>query len=288
MNSTEDVLIKYNELKSGNDGVPLKYREFLEASGINKRALVKLFGANAYTKLQELAGDTPNKLNLKRTPLETIMITYGDLATEVISTEQRLPTASHWAGKDLRPTESGLNNVHKIKWSEFPSKFHKYCTGDNTLKSKYADLLKFIETSNIVEPKNKSSHSKNRLLSNVYTDILEWSPALRRNSEEAYKSELSHFLKQVKYLQKKGVDIREEKSDSRCDIAIDNKIGIEIKKSPSLSEYDRCFGQIARHLKNYKFVIVVIFDVPRQEQFEDFIQLVEKYFKDLVLVIKNG
>lgn len=284
IHTKNDLLTIYNDLKSKNHGLPLKYRDFLKASGINKRVLVQVFGAEAYTKLQKLSGDTPNRLILEKTSLDKIMRAYGDIATEVIGAENKLPTAAHWAGKDLRPTESGLSKTHKIKWSEFPRKFYEYCAANSTLKAQYKNVLKFIEPSNIV----KTQNSQHKLLNNVYSEILKWSPALRRSSEEAYKSELSLFLKQVKALQKKGLDIREEKGDSRCDIAIGTQIGIEIKKSPSLSEYDRCFGQIARHLKCYEFVIVTIFDVPKQDQFEDFSQLVEMYFKDSVLVIKNG
>lgn len=130
--------------------------------------------------------------------------------------------------------------------------------------------------------------SVDNLFVQVCDVLLQWCPARRRNSEEAYKSELSNYLKQSGPVQIKKKTIREEKGDSLCDIAIGQTIGIEIKKSPSLAEYDRCFGQIARHLKSYQKVAVVIFDVPRQEQFEDFCQMVDEYYASSVRVIKNG
>ena len=285
--SEEEVLSIYNQLKSNNNGLPLKYREFIKASGVNKRALVKIFGSDAYTKLQKLAGDVPYKLNLEKAPIEKIMKAYGDLASEIIDSENQLPSYAHWAGKDLRPTESGLSKVHNIKWSEFPKKFYDYCEEKKSLTDQYQRLLNFIESLGMIERSNKVQSSQQKLYEFVCSELLSWSPALRRNREEAYKSELSNFLKQVKELHKDGHDVREEKGDSRCDIAIGSKIGIEIKKSPLLSEYDRCFGQIARHLKSYESVIVLIFDVPRQDQFEDFTQLVDRYYKNYVRVIKN-
>lgn len=287
-NSTEDVLRIYKDLKTQNNGLPLKYREFLSASGINKRFLVQVFGSNAYTKLQELAGDIPNKLNLEKTPLEKIMRDYGDLASEVINEEDRLPTSSHWLGKNLRPTESGLNRVHHIKWSEFSQKFYMYCSNNIGLRDQYKHVLKFIETSGSVVPIRKNITAQDKLFNIVYHEVIKWSPALRRNSEEAYKSELSLHLKQIHSIQKYNFDIREERGDSRCDIGISSQVGIEIKKSPSLCEYDRCFGQTARHLENYKFVLIVIFDVLKQEQYDYFCQLVDKYYSKRVRVLKNG
>lgn len=130
--------------------------------------------------------------------------------------------------------------------------------------------------------------SVGKLFEQVCETLKKWSPAMRRSNEESYKSELSNYLKQSSPVQIKKETIREEKGDSRCDIAIGEDVGIEIKKSPLLSEYDRCFGQIARHLKSYKKVVVIIFDVPRQEQFDDFCKLVDKYYSSSVRVIKNG
>lgn len=135
---------------------------------------------------------------------------------------------------------------------------------------------------------NTNVGSAGKLFEQVCDVLLKWSPAMRRSSEEAYKSELSNYLKQCGSVQIKKEAIREEKGDSLCDIAIGQNIGIELKKSPSLSDYDRCFGQIARHLQSFQRVAVVIFDVPRQEQFEDFCQLVDRYYSSSVHVIRNG
>lgn len=156
------------------------------------------------------------------------------------------------------------------------------------------ELLKLpgwkIDIDNLSTDTASSTNEKGvgKLFENVCDVLLKWAPAIRRSSEEAYKSELSNYLKQPGSIVLKNKTVREEKGDSQCDIVIGNDIGIEIKKSPSLAEYDRCFGQIARHRKSFKNVAVVIFDVPRQEQFEDFCQMVDQYYSSSVRVIKNG
>lgn len=137
-------------------------------------------------------------------------------------------------------------------------------------------------------PKSKKTGPVEKLFEQICELLLLWSPARRRSYEEAYKSELSNYLKHCNSTQIKKNEIREEKSDSLCDIAVGSDIGIEVKMSPSLSEYDRCFGQVARHLKTYKKVAVVIFDVPRQEQFDDFCKLIDEYYSSSVHVIKKG
>ena len=284
--SRTEILSIYNELKSENGGVPLRYREFIKLSGVNRGELDSEFGASPYSKLQKLAGDIPNRLVLNRTPIEHIMTSYGDLAIEILETEGRLPVAAHWKERHLRPTESGLSVSHDIKWSEFPSKFSAFCNSQESFRKKYRKVLRAI-AEHIQEGSPEQARA-NPLFEKICTELRRWSPAMRRSHEESYKSELSRHLRQWKFLLTKGLEVREEKGDSLCDIGIGSDIGIETKKSPNLSEYDRCFGQIARHLKSFDSIAVVVFDVPRQDQFEDFCQLVDSYYGDPVRVIKNG
>ncbi len=111
-------------------------------------------------------------------------------------------------------------------------------------------------------------------LEKLLADIRAWSPRLRRNQEETYKSELRERLNSLKY------HLGEEKNTSRVDLVVDKVFAIETKKEPQLSDYDRAFGQIARHLEDYAFVIMVIFDVPSEDKLNDFTQLVDKYFNE--------
>ena len=58
---------------------------------------------------------------------------------------------------------------------------------------------------------------------------------------------------------------------------VEKKIPVETKKDPSKPEFDRLDGQIIRQLKEYGFIIVVLFDITRNDYFEEW---KEKYLKD--------
>src|SRR3989344_7385775 len=121
MASKDDCIQKYIEYKHKYHATP-KHKDFLKFAGISDKQLTKLYGRDAYTKLQKECGDEANKLNLERTPTEKIMRQYGDLALEL----GELPRSSDWAHQELKPTLSGLEKVHFIKWFEFPKKFMEW------------------------------------------------------------------------------------------------------------------------------------------------------------------
>lgn len=277
------LLTAYARSKEQNGGKPPSYRDFLVMSQLNKNDLIRAFGSSPYTKLQKLAGDDANQFCQVKTPLDEIMHNYGNLANDVINQEGKLPAASDWLHKNLRPAESGLNKSHGIRWTEFPAKFTAWCESNPIESAKYGAVLSFLRNHSV--PAKKQPITKLTADQSKFETICEiinkWSPALRRNSEEAYKSELSLYLKETF-----SRDIREERTGSLCDIALGESIGIELKKSPDLAEYDRCFGQTARHLENFEFVAVVIFDVGKQDPFDDFCKLVDTYFKERVRIIK--
>src|SRR5438045_1553650 len=104
MLTKETCVQKYKECKLSKSGGIPEHREFLKYAGIPQRQLERLFGASAYSKLQNAAGDAPNKLQMERTPLETIMQQYGGLVTEFGG----VPPSSEWEHRGLKPTESGL------------------------------------------------------------------------------------------------------------------------------------------------------------------------------------
>lgn len=283
----DDIAHIYATLKERAGGTPLLYRAFLKQSGIPRRELQTLFGASAYSKLQQFAGDSPNGLELKATPLSQIMANYGRLALDVFNREGRLPFAAEWIHRGLRPTESGLSKVHGIRWSEFPEKFAAHCEKDPAFAAPFEKVLNVIKDQ-LADNKSPVQHPIDILIDRVSEEIRKWSPAVRRNSEEAYKSELSLHLRNSPMIQRAGLQVREERGDSQCDIALGTKIALELKKAPMQSDYDRCFGQIARHLETYDRVIVLIFDVPSRDRFEDFNSLVDHYFKQCARVIRDG
>jgi hypothetical protein len=95
-------------------------------------------------------------------------------------------------------------------------------------------------------------------------DIRNWSPHDRYPSEGEYRLDLYH------YLNGKGYRTRMEKGESRTDILVDEKIPIEMKKSPNKQKYRLAFGQIKDHCKAYSSCIAVICDVKKLDEYEDF------------------
>lgn len=264
MLTKEKCVQKYEECKlSKNGGIP-EYLEFLKYAGINKRKLAKLFGASAYSKLQNEAGDAANKLQLERTPFATIMQQYGSLVTEL----GFVPPYAEWDQRGLKPTESGLRGKpHNMKWSELPAKFVDWV---KTNKVSGFDKAIEIITTSVLTGANKHENGDVDF-SRLVKDVRDWTPARRRNSEAEYKIELRKHLESLSY------ELNEEYGESKYDLLIRRKYAIELKKDPDLAEYDRLFGQLARHLQHQCKVIVLILEATRNDKYDNFTALVDKY-----------
>jgi len=220
--------------------------------------MVSLYGPSPYSKLQAECGDTPNKLEMARTPLDDIMRQYGNLALEL----GHLPTEPEWRHKGCRPARAGLRKPpHNILWSKMPERFREWA--DPSHRNEYHAVLALIP--NKIPTTSRATDQLNRLLG----DIRSWSPARRRNSEGEYKIELRKFLESRRY------QLNEEYGETNTDLVVDGRYAIETKKEPQLSDYDRLFGQIARHLQDYAVVIAVIFDVPSEDRLSNFRKLVD-------------
>lgn len=152
-----------------------------------------------------------------------------------------------------------------MKWSEVPRKFVDWVTTNNIREFERA--VKIIHEARPLGPTQPTDSGFLRLIS----DIREWSPARRRNSEGEYKIELR------KHLEVLGYRLNEEFGESKYDLLVGQMYAIEIKKDPDLAEYDRLFGQLARHLEHQFRVIVLIFDGSRGDKSEGFAELVDKY-----------
>ena len=258
---------KYKEYKA-KYSVVAKAKEFRKFANISEEQLISLYGSGAYTKLQTDCGDEANKWNLERTSIETIMRQYGGLAQETLDQDSRLPLSSDWTYRQLKPTYKGLGGrPHHLKWNEFPQKFKDWIETEN-IKG-YEKVIDYIDRT-IAKP-NVNIEKGDRDFENVVRDIRSWSPARRRNSEGEYKVELRSHLKSLGYV------INEEYGESNQDLLIEKKYAVEIKKDPKLGDYDRCFGQLARHLQHQRRVIAVMFDVPSDDNFSNFASLVDAY-----------
>lgn len=126
----------------------------------------------------------------------------------------------------------------------------------------------------------KSSADFSRLIK----DVRYWAPARRRNREAEYKIELR------KHLESLGHKLNEEFGESRYDLLVGKQFAIELKKDPDLAEYDRLFGQLARHLQHQCKVIVLILEATRNDEYDNFTDLVDKYLnldKNSVEIIRR-
>lgn len=267
---------KYMEYKDSHQGIPLR-DDFLRFAKIPKGQLGILYGRDAYTELQKDCGDEANKWSLERTPRERIMMQYGDLALEL----KELPNSSDWMQRRFKPSITGLNKrPHYIKWSEFPSKFQEWVKEENI--TGYDKVLGYVDE--LAVGLEAKIERKDAEFERVLRDIRLWSPGRRRNSEGEYKIELRAHLKSL------GYRMDEEFGESNVDLLVNKKHAIETKKDPQLSEYDRLFGQLARHLQHQRNVIALIFDAPSQDRFSNFVSLVDKYLnkeESFVEVIKK-
>jgi hypothetical protein len=276
MTTKDDCIRKYAEYKDATGTIPKK-KDFLEFAGIHSRQLTELFGRDPYSKLQRECGDDANKLNLERTPQETIMRQYGDLALEL----GVLPNSSDWIHRQLRPSVEGLaKRPHFITWSDFPRTFANWVESERI--TGYDKVLDYITKS--VTKSNSRLEEKDRGFDRLVDDIRSWSPARRRNSEGEYKIELRSHLKSV------GYEVNEEFGQSNFDLLISKTYAIETKKDPKLGDYDRLFGQLARHLQHQRRVVAVIFDAPGEDNFSNFSSLVDSYLnkeKKTVEIIKK-
>jgi len=277
MHNRATCIHKYKECKLQKNGHIPEYREFLKYADIDKRTLSRIFGASAYSKLQEEAGDTPNRLQIERTPLATIMQQYGNLVTAVGA----VPAYAEWDQRGLRPTESGLRaKPHEMKWSDLPMRFMEWVqTNSVTGFDRAIEIIGNSGRTSIAKSINSDRH-----FLHLINDIRAWAPARRRNSEAEYKIELRKHLEHLNYI------LNEEYGESLCDLLIQQKYAVEIKKDPKLGEYDRLFGQIARHLQHQKNVIVLILEATRGDKYDNFTKLVDTYLnvgENLVDIIKK-
>jgi len=276
MSSKDHCILKYNEYKRTYGAVP-KFREFCKFAEITEGYLVTLYGRDAFAQLQRECGDVANKLMLERIPRDHIMKQYGDLALEL----NALPNSADWIYRKLVPGPSGLKkSPHSIKWSEFPQLFADWVEAERiTGYDRVVALTKGRGTT-----KSAPQDLKDRKFNALVREIRLWSPARRRNTEGEYKIELRSHLKS------RGYGVNEEFGESNFDLLVDNIYAIELKKDPNLSEYDRLFGQLARHLQHQLRVVALIFDVPREDNYSQFSALVDAYLnkdKNTVEIMKK-
>lgn len=134
----DEALSIYLKLKEELGKAPSS-REFAKVFG--KRRLSSLFaGGSSYSKLQQLAGDSPKVFSSEKSDWQEVLEKWGNLARKTIEQNSKLPVSSDWTYYDFRPSVSGIEQSHKIKWSEIPYLFREYFL-DN---ADWVDVLNFI------------------------------------------------------------------------------------------------------------------------------------------------
>lgn len=254
MDTRQDYINKYNAFKKLIGGQkPLK-KEFLQHYKIKELHLLRIFGKDPYSTLQQECGDKPNKLELVRTELSEILDKYGELARQ----HKRIPVQADWYAADYFPRPDGIKKVHKLSFLTLPEVFVENYKD----KAEWKDVIKILTRSN----KATSEDKKNRAFIEIVDKINYWTPDRKRVLEEGYKIELRKYLE-------KSFDVEEEVGDSNADLLINKKYPIEIKKDPSTSEYDRLLGQMIRHNKQYGSAIAVVTSLSSQDRFMKFQKL---------------
>lgn len=124
MEPTDPVFDAVEAYKNLRDklGHPPASREFYDV--FPRRKLIRAMeGGNAYSRLQELAGDSPNRFSSPKSLLDDILLDWGKLARFTIEQHGRLPIQDDWICRDLKPTISGIEKSHSVKWSQLPHLF---------------------------------------------------------------------------------------------------------------------------------------------------------------------
>jgi hypothetical protein len=130
-----EIISEYKRIKKAlgrQPGVNL----FLAESKVSKRMLEKVFGRNAFSSLVRECGDIPNTFSKEKSDLNEILIQYGQLIRRL----GKLPISAEWENAKLKPTVSGIEQSHKIKWSELPKLFVEFAQG----KPEWSDTAAMI------------------------------------------------------------------------------------------------------------------------------------------------
>ncbi len=246
---------KYKVLRQLNGNKKPLRTEFLNFCKIGEFQLNKAFGKNSYSKLQQACGDSPNKLEMERASIESILNQYGEL----VRRKNVIPVSADWLEASYTPQPAGLRKIHNLKWSEMPTFFIE----NNQSKVEWKDVIDILK-------RNSTTSTSNKSITKTFDDIVKkleaWTPDRKRIIEEGYKIELRHYLE-------KYFNLEEEVGESNPDLLLNRKYPIEVKKDPSQSEYDRLLGQMIRHNKLYGSAIAIVTSISSEDRFRKFQKL---------------
>lgn len=137
---TQKAVDAYLALKKSLGKKPSS-REFFNV--FPKSQLYQAFeGGNAYSRLQELAGDKPNQFSSGKSDIRDILNKWGNLAQKTLKQYGKLPIMSDWKINRLEPTVGGIEKSHNIKWSDLPYLFQNEFPEDEQWKDVLAAIPK--------------------------------------------------------------------------------------------------------------------------------------------------
>lgn len=132
------------------------------------------------------------------------------------------------------------------------------------------------------------------LIENVFQTISEWTPKSEYSNETKYRDDLFKCLTKKLNSESKGYNsaiwglehsgyhlIKKEAGRSFADIAIDNEIGIELKRNfKNKTQIDRLVGQVVDYLVGgYSCIIIVLCGHTDQEAFDTLKHNLKQIFK---------
>ena len=102
-----------------------------------------------------------------------------------------------------------------------------------------------------------------QLFDDVIQEVNNWIPSEEYGHESKFQNELKDFLDEKLNSgggglmgQQKDIPIHRERGRSKADIAVDDTVGVEMKRDLSNGQIKKLRGQIEDYLDNYNYVIV--------------------------------
>lgn len=102
-----------------------------------------------------------------------------------------------------------------------------------------------------------------QLFDDVLREVRAWNPSKEYGHESKFQNELKNFLDERLNSDQEGLTGRQrdipvdrERGKSNADLAVDDTVGIEMKRNLSNSRINELSGQIDKYLDEYSFVII--------------------------------
>lgn len=275
MTDMEELQEMYRALKSRDGKISLN--SFKKEYGANQeKRLRSAFGSNHWSKLVESCGDVPRTFATPKVEFSRILDDYGALSREL----GKVAVSSDWMFKGLTPSVDGLRNGHGLNFGQLAELFLKDRDGNDAWK----DVVGLIRAKhpNLASSSNQVVALNRIIRTSKFAQVLKkiqgWSPGKRYSAEDGYQADLKGYLEAT------GHTVRYDKGASRPDLLVDSKVAVEVKYAPNLAEYDRLFGQIARHCDDYGELIVVVCNSGPRDVFADFNKRLDKWLRNKAVI----